>query len=91
VAGLIGGVGELIPSPNPKLDPTGRPLGFWTADEVMQTDIHSQGRGGGVQGERLARPVTAPVDGRVALAALALALLLGLELAPWWARLRGRR
>ena len=147
VSGLIVGVGELTPSPIPKLDPTGRPLGTWAADEVTQTDPRSQGRGGSVGGERmvddgsalsdapglgatpgrehlsglreaylqllasengfaylhlrepeelaaalraraLARPVVARVDGRIALAALAFALLLGLELAPRWARYR---
>ena len=145
VTGLIVGVGTPTPSPIPKLDPSGRPLGFWSADEVMQTDALSQSRGGSVQGEHLvddassagpapglgatpgrehlsglrepylqllasesglgyqrlreprelaqalrasalARPVVAPVDGRVALAALAFVLLLGLELAPLWAR-----
>lgn len=145
VAGLIVGVGEPMPGPIPKLDGTGRPLGYWAADEVTQTDAHSLGRGGSVVGERmidevsspadapglgatpgrehlsglredylrllaresglaylrlhdarelaaalrapaLARPVLAPVDGRVALAALALALLLALELWPWWRR-----
>ena len=149
VAGVIVGVGELVPSPIPKLDPSGRPLGFWSADEVTQTDARSQGRGGSVAGERLvddgaavaaapgvgatpgrehlsglredylrrlasdsglaymrlrdatgladalrdralARPVVARVDGRVALAALALVLLLVLELAPWWALHRAR-
>ena len=148
VAGLIIGVGEPTPSPIPKLDPTGRPLGFWSADEVMQTDARSLGRGGSVDDERmvdadsaagtgaaaaslgatpgrehlsglreaylrllaaesgltylrlgdarqlsaalrarvLARPVVARVDGRVALAWLALALLLWTQLAPWWRR-----
>ena len=151
VAGLIVGVGEPIPAPIPKLDTTGRPLGYWSADEVTQTDVHSLGRSGSVAGERmiddassaagvpglgatpgrehlsglredylrllaqegglaylrlrdprelaaalranaLARRVVAPVDGRVALAAFALALLLGLELTPWlaaWSRGRG--
>jgi mxaL protein len=46
VAGLVVGVGQLVPSPIPKLDPNGRPLGFWAADEVMQHDPRSQGRGG---------------------------------------------
>lgn len=145
VAGLIVGVGELTPSPIPKFDPSGRPLGFWSADDVTQTDAHTQSRGGSVAGERLvddglasaaapglgatpgqehlsglrepylrllateggfaylrltdphelsaalrtralARPVVARVDGRVALALLALALLLWLEVAPWWER-----
>ena len=148
VHGLIVGVGEATPSPIPKLDPSGRPLGFWSADDVVQSTAQIEGRGGSVAGERLvddaaaslassagatpgrehlsglredhlrllaadsglaylhlrdaaglsdalraralARPVVARVDGRVALAALALALLLALQLAPWWAWLRLR-
>jgi mxaL protein len=53
VAGLIVGVGGLSPVPIPKTDPLGRPLGFWGADEVMQSDPHSQGRGASVGGERM--------------------------------------
>ena len=51
VPGLIVGVGDLRASPIPKTDPQGFPLGFWGADEVMQTDPYSQGRGGSVAGE----------------------------------------
>jgi mxaL protein len=135
VPGLVVGVGELLPSPIPKSDPGGRPLGFWRADEVAQTDLRSLGRGASVSGEkmvddgglpagspalgatpglehlsalreaylrtlageqglrfhrlqsphglvdeltspRLAKPVKARADGRVALAALAFVLLL---------------
>ena len=54
VPGLIVGVGDLMPSPIPKTDPQGRPLGFWRADEVMQTDPRSQGRGASVVGEAMA-------------------------------------
>lgn len=54
VGGLLVGVGELTPSPIPKIDPSGRPLGYWKADEVMQTDPRSQGRGGSVSGEKMA-------------------------------------
>ena len=54
VPGLIVGVGDLLPSPIPKTDPEGRPLGFWRADEVMQTDPYSQGRGASVAGEKMA-------------------------------------
>ncbi|HEX7439285.1 MAG TPA: vWA domain-containing protein [Caldimonas sp.] len=54
VSGLIVGVGDPLPSPIPKTDPQGRPLGFWRADEVMQTDPRSQGRGASVIGETLA-------------------------------------
>ncbi|RZL93454.1 MAG: VWA domain-containing protein [Variovorax sp.] len=53
VPGLIVGVGDLRASPIPKTDPQGQPLGFWRADEVMQTDLRSQGRGGSVSGETL--------------------------------------
>ncbi|HJV72077.1 MxaL protein [Ideonella sp.] len=53
VAGLIVGVGDLLPSPIPKTDPDGRALGFWRADEVMQTDPRSQGRGASVGGETM--------------------------------------
>ena len=54
VQGLIVGVGDLLPSPIPKTDPQGRPLGFWRADEVMQADPRSQGRGASVSNEALA-------------------------------------
>jgi mxaL protein len=53
VAGLVVGVGGLQPLPIPKTDPQGQPLGFWRADEVMQTDPRSQGRGASVSGEAL--------------------------------------
>jgi mxaL protein len=146
VGGWIVGVGQPAPSPIPKRDPSGRPLGFWSADEVVQSDAQGQSRGGSVACERLiddgavapvplgatpgrehlsglredylrllaaesglsylrlrdasgladalrarelARPVVARADGRVALAALALALLLGLQLVPWWRRRSG--
>jgi mxaL protein len=51
VRGLIVGVGGATPSPMPKTDFEGRPLGEWAADEVQQTDPRSQGRGGSVGGE----------------------------------------
>lgn len=53
VAGVIVGVGQTRPSPIPKLDPLGRPLGFWRADEVAQVDPRSQGRGGSVGQETM--------------------------------------
>lgn len=52
IPGLLVGVGGPVPVPIPKRDPDGRPLGFWRADEVLQTDPISQGRGGSVVGER---------------------------------------
>lgn len=57
VAGVIVGVGALQPSPIPKSDPLGRPLGFWHADEVAQSDPYSQGRGTSVAGESMADEV----------------------------------
>ena len=38
IKGIVVGVGALQPSPIPKTDPRGRPLGWWRADEVAQTD-----------------------------------------------------
>lgn len=61
VAGLIVGVGDLRPSPIPKSDPQGRPLGVWNADEVMQVDPRSQGRGASVGGETMVDDAGVPV------------------------------
>ncbi len=72
VLGLIVGVGERLPAPIPKTDPQGQPLGFWRADEVMQTDPRSQGRGASVSGETLA-------DDRAGAAAPALGATPGSE------------
>ena len=58
--GLIVGVGGLTPSPIPKSDPQGRPLGFWRADEVAQTDPYSSGRAGSVAGEPLVEEAGGP-------------------------------
>jgi mxaL protein len=63
VAGLIVGVGSFSPSPIPKTDPLGRPLGFWRADEVAQSDLYSTGRGTSVPTEKF-------VDDEAAVAAL---------------------
>ena len=52
--GLIVGVGGATPAPIPKTDPSGRPLGYWRADEVLQIDPRSLGRGGSVPGEQMA-------------------------------------
>lgn len=60
VAGLIVGVGDTRPAPIPKFDPSGRPLGLWAADEVLQTDPRSQGRGGSVGGEAMVEQDSAP-------------------------------
>ena len=40
--------------PIPKTDPGGQPLGYWRADDVLQTDPRSLGRGGSVAGEQMA-------------------------------------
>jgi mxaL protein len=53
VGGVIVGVGGETPLPIPKTDPEGRPLGHWRADEVMQVDPRSLGRGGSVAGEQM--------------------------------------
>lgn len=56
VRGLIVGVGGDAPQPIPKVDPLGRPLGDWEADEVLQVDPRSLGRGGSVSGEQMVEP-----------------------------------
>jgi mxaL protein len=53
VAGVLVGVGAARPSPIPKSDPSGRPLGFWQADEVAQADVYGSGRATSVGGERM--------------------------------------
>ena len=53
VAGLVVGVGGLVPTAIPKTDPLGRPLGPWTETDVLQVDPRSQGRGGSVDSERM--------------------------------------
>lgn len=62
VSGVIVGVGDLRPSPIPKSDPSGRPLGFWQADQVAQADLYSTGRGGSVDGEAMTDDVTATAE-----------------------------
>ena len=59
VAGVIVGVGDVRPSPIPKSDASGRPLGFWQADEVAQTDLYGAGRGASVSGERMTEDAAA--------------------------------
>ena len=44
VLGVIVGVGALKVSPIPKSDALGRPLGFWGADDVAQTNPHQPNR-----------------------------------------------
>jgi mxaL protein len=46
VGGAIVGAGATELSPIPKVDPAGKPLGFWNPDEVLQTDTYSRGRAG---------------------------------------------
>ncbi|MEO5734818.1 MAG: MxaL protein [Rubrivivax sp.] len=63
VAGLVVGVGGLIPLPIPKTDPDGLARGTWGADEVLQTDPRSLGLVGGVQ---VGQAVEAANDGAAA-------------------------
>lgn len=44
VRGLLAGVGGSVPMPIPKLDPQGRDLGYWGAEDVLQVDELSLGR-----------------------------------------------
>lgn len=62
VAGVILGVGDTRPAAIPKFDPSGRPLGVWKSDEVLQTDPRSQGRGGSVGGEAMVEQGPVPAE-----------------------------
>lgn len=53
IAGWVAGVGGLVPQPIPKSDPQGRPIGIWQADEVLQVDPRSLGRGGSLGSEAM--------------------------------------
>ncbi|MFA7097798.1 MAG: vWA domain-containing protein [Gammaproteobacteria bacterium] len=53
VAGVIVGVGGPTPVPIPKYDLSGRFVGYWSRDEVPQTDPYRRGRGGSVAGESM--------------------------------------
>lgn len=53
VHGLLVGVGGDTPVAIPKFGVDGKPLGYWAADEVLQTDVYSRGRGGSVAGETM--------------------------------------
>ena len=63
--GLLAGVGGPSPMPIPKLDPQGKSLGYWGAEEVMQVDLLSQGRGTSVS-EGYAGVDTGDVEARIA-------------------------
>lgn len=75
VGGLLVGVGGLQALPIPKVDPTGRPLGQWEPDEVLQIDPRSLGRGGSIGGERMVEDG----DGRGLVSASALGATPGSE------------
>lgn len=59
--GVIIGAGGLVPMPIPKFDPDGRPLGYWRADEVLQTDPYNLGRSASVKGEKMVETEEAPI------------------------------
>ncbi len=77
VGGMIIGIGDDTPAPIPKFDADGKSLGVWEADEVLQTDRRSMGRGGSVEGEAMAEsdgggplPSWTPASGREHLSSL---------------------
>ena len=65
VRGLLAGVGGPVPLPIPKLDPQGKNLGYWGAEDVMQVDELSLGRGTSVS-EGYAGTEAGAVQGRIA-------------------------
>ncbi len=72
VPGLIVGVGDARPSPIPKTDPDGKPIGFWRADEVMQIDPRTaNARAGGDAARSLAADPSASTQDAASLGATA--------------------
>jgi mxaL protein len=75
VLGLLVGVGGSTLQPIPRSDPTGRPIGTWGKDDVMQEDPFSRSRGASVAGETMtttepARPAPGATPGREHLSSL---------------------
>lgn len=65
IGGAIIGVGGDALAPIPKFDADGKSLGVWQADEVLQTDPRSLGRGGSVAGEAMVGGGGTPPDPRL--------------------------
>ena len=65
VRGMLAGVGGLSPARIPKLDPRGRHLGYWGAEDVMQVDTFTLGRSTSVS-EGFAGMGGADVEARIA-------------------------
>ncbi|MEY4729663.1 MAG: hypothetical protein RL020_821 [Pseudomonadota bacterium] len=72
VRGMLVGAGGLTPAAIPKYDPEGNLLGFWGADDVMQTDRYSDGGGVKALGEVAAQtePGKKKIEGTEHLSAL---------------------
>ena len=67
VAGLIGGIGALVPSRIPHLDDEGNIVGYWSHQEVMQIDVYSLGRAATQEGEAMVGVDLGNVARRIAL------------------------
>lgn len=65
IQGLIVGVGGPRAVPIPKLGPDDQVQGYWTADDVMQVDTYSLGRGSNVSAERMVGVDSGDVAARV--------------------------
>jgi mxaL protein len=63
VKGVIVGTGGLLPVPIPKRDMEGNSLGYWKAEDVMQSDRYSAGRPSSVPGEQVVEADGSPVVG----------------------------
>jgi mxaL protein len=71
VRGMLIGAGGLTPVAIPKYDPSGNLLGFWGADDVMQTDRYSDGGGVKALGEVAAQePGKKKIEGTEHLSSL---------------------
>jgi len=66
VGGAIIGVGGAQPVPIPRLDGEGKVVAYWRADEVLQVDTYSLGRGGNVPAEPMVGVDTSDLKQRIA-------------------------
>jgi mxaL protein len=63
IKGVIVGTGGNVPVPIPKHDMEGTSLGYWKAEDVLQSDRSSAGRQGSVPGEHYVDANGSPVSG----------------------------
>lgn len=75
IRGALVGIGGSIPVPIPKLGDEGRPLSYWTGNEVLQVDTYSLGRGANMEDEAMVGVDVSDLQERIAKGTEHLSLL----------------